>query len=143
MPRLYGQLTPTQNHGTTDSDVPMASIKPHRLSEGGPREIIFEFNQMPTSAVVEAIWDKPPFFRHQPAFRFPDCLLSFSVLPFFSTGRSLWADRLRASMRFTTVEGADTGASFLGGIPACFCLSREEAKDGPGNNAQDSLAVRK
>jgi hypothetical protein len=76
-------------HGTTDSAVLVACIKPHRLSEGGPKEIIFEFNQMPTSVVVEAIWDKPPFFRHQPAFRFPDCLPTFSAaLPFFSAGRS-------------------------------------------------------
>ncbi len=34
-------------HGTTDSAVLMASIESHRLSEGGPKEIIFEFDQMP------------------------------------------------------------------------------------------------
>src|SRR6266536_3564176 len=32
-------------------------------------------------------------------------------------------ERRGASIRFTTVEGGATVASFLGGIPACFCLS--------------------
>ncbi len=34
-------------YGASDSAVPMACIESHRLSEGGPKEIIFEFNQMP------------------------------------------------------------------------------------------------
>jgi hypothetical protein len=32
-------------------------------------------------------------------------------------------ERRGASIRFTTVEGGATAASFLGGIPACFCAS--------------------
>src|SRR6266702_5595717 len=48
-------------HGASDSAVLMASIESHCLGEGGPKEIIFEFNQLPTPTVVEAIWDNPPF----------------------------------------------------------------------------------
>ncbi len=40
----------------------------------------------------------------QPAFRFPDCLPTFSAaLPFSAAGRSAWTDRRKASIRFTTV----------------------------------------
>jgi len=40
----------------------------------------------------------------QPAFRFPDCLPTFSAaLPFSAAGRSAWPDRRKASIRFTTV----------------------------------------
>jgi hypothetical protein len=60
----------------------------------------------------------------QPAFRLPDCLLTFSAaLPFFSAGRSCWIERRRASIKFTTVAGGAVGASFVGGRPACFCFS--------------------
>jgi hypothetical protein len=42
-----------------------------------------------------------------PVFRLPDCVPTFfAVFPFFATGRSLWTDRRKVSMRFTTVEGS-------------------------------------
>ena len=46
--------------------------------------------------------------NRQPAFRFPACRPTFSTaLPFFSAaGRSCSTDHRRASIRFTTVEGA-------------------------------------
>jgi hypothetical protein len=47
-----------------------------------------------------------------------------------------------AGTLFTRWSNA-TAASFLGGIPACFCLSREETDDGAGNDAPDALVVRK
>src|SRR6266699_106807 len=34
-------------HGASDSAVSVASIPSHGLGEGGPKEIIFEFNQVP------------------------------------------------------------------------------------------------
>ncbi len=35
------------SHGASDSAVSVASIPSHGLGEGGPKEIIFEFNQVP------------------------------------------------------------------------------------------------
>ena len=34
-------------HGASDSAVSVASIESHGLGEAGPKEIIFEFNQVP------------------------------------------------------------------------------------------------
>ncbi len=34
-------------YGASDSAVSVASIESHGLGEGGPKEIIFEFNQVP------------------------------------------------------------------------------------------------
>ena len=51
--------------------------------------------------------------------------------------------RTRGAGPLFTRWGNATAASFLGGIPACLCLSREETDDGAGNDAPDALAVRK